>query len=67
MSDDQNTIAPVDDTRNDSSQQENQQPQRNANPKLGGSTGTGIAGGETGYAESGQLPDPAALPIAQQN
>lgn len=30
-----------------------------------GSTGTGIAAGETGFGESGSLPDTAAPPVAR--
>lgn len=67
MSDDQTTVAPVDDTRRDSGQPQSEQPAPAANPKVGGSTGTGIAAPETGYAESGQLPDDVALPSVKRD
>lgn len=66
MSEDQTTVAPVDDTRHGSTEQ-NEQPANSAHPKVGGSTGTGIAAPETGYAESGQLPDDAAPPINKRD
>lgn len=65
MSDDQTTVAPVDDTRHDTGQQQSEQPVRGSNSKVGGSTGTGIAAPETGYPETGQLPDDAAPPVVK--
>ncbi len=42
---------------------ENQAP---ATTRTAGTSGTGIAAGETGYAETGQLPDTAARPVVQE-
>lgn len=50
-----------------SATKESQNTGSNPGNRVSGTTGTGIASGETGYGESGQLPDPAAPPISQSN